>query len=157
MHLARGLDVDAAHAHRRGERGGPRDQRHVGTVAEIAKLKFPFPNAEFPDFETIVNEPRPSMSVGEEDGKQLYPDIVVVRRPGTWLQLMAEVETADTVNEESALTQWLPYSKCGDLLIYVPQGCVPEAKRLCKKFNIRVKGIRTWRFRPVWGLDVSEA
>ncbi len=33
----------------------------------------------------------------------------------------------------------------------------PEAKRLCKKFDIRVKGIRTWRFRPVWGLDVSEA
>lgn len=134
-----------------------RDQRHVGTVAEIAKLKFPFPNPEFPDFETILNEPQPGMSVGEENGKQLYPHIVVVRRPGTWLQLMAEVESADTVTEESALARWLPYSKCGDLLIYVPQGCVPEAKRICKKLNIKVKGIRTWRFRPVWGLDVSEA
>lgn len=134
-----------------------RDQRHTGVVAEIVKLKFPFPNEEFPDLETITNEPTPLMSVGEYNGKDLFPDIVVVRRPGTWLKLMAEVETADTVNEESAQEEWLPYSRVGDLLIYVPQGCVPETRRLCKKFGIRPKGIRTWRFRPVWGLDVAEA
>jgi hypothetical protein len=45
----------------------------------------------------------------------------------------------------------------GDLLLYVPVGCVPEARKLCKKHGIRVKGIRTWRFRPVWGLEVAEA
>jgi hypothetical protein len=134
-----------------------RDQRHAGTVAEIARAKFPYPNAEHPDLDTLVNEPKPVMSVGKHDGKDLFPDIVVVRRPGQWLTLMAEVETPDTVNEESALTRWLPYSKVGDLLLYVPAGCVPEAKRLLKKHGIRVKGIRTWRFRPVWGLEVVEA
>lgn len=134
-----------------------RDQRHQGTVAEIARLKFPFPSDEYPNLETIINEPAPQMSVGEENGKPLFPDIVVVRRPGQWLQLMAEVETADTVNDESAATQWLPYSKVGDLLLYVPAGCVTETKRLCRKHGIRLKGIRTWRFRPVWGLEVAEA
>jgi hypothetical protein len=134
-----------------------RDQRHTGVVAEIAKLKFPFPNEAFPDLETIANEPTPLMSVGEHNGKDMFPDIVVVRRPGTWLKLIAEVETADTVNEESAQERWLPYSRVGDLLIYVPQGCVPETRRLCKKFGIKPKGIRTWRFRPVWGLDVADA
>lgn len=134
-----------------------RDQRHLGTVAEIAKLKFPFPNEEFPDYETILNEPKPQISVGQVNGQDLFPDIVVVGRPGQWLRMMAEVETADTVNDESALTQWLPFSKVGELLIYVPQGCVEETKRLCKKHGIKPKGIRTWRFRPVWGLDVSEA
>ena len=104
-----------------------------------------------------MNEPNPRISVGEDNGKPLYPDIVVVRRPGQWLQLMAEIETADTVTDESALTQWLPYSKVGDLVLYVPTGCVPAAKKLCKKHGIRVKGIRTWRFRPVWGLEVAEA
>jgi hypothetical protein len=135
-----------------------RDQRHDGTVAEIARLKFPFPNEEHPDFDTILNEPKPAISVGkDEKGQELYPDIVVVRRPGQWLLMMAEVETADTVSDESALTEWLPYSKCGELFIYVPAGCVAETKRLCKKHGIPVKGIRTWRFRPVWGLEVTEA
>ena len=134
-----------------------RDQRHAGTVAEIAKLKFPFPNKEFPELETIVNIPTPQMSAGEIEGRELFPDIVVLRRPGKWLQLMAEVETADTVNDESATTDWLPFSQQGDLVLYVPMGYVSEARRLCKKHGIRVKGIRTWRFRPVWGLEVSEA
>lgn len=134
-----------------------RDQRHLGTVAEIARVKFPFPNEKFPELETIVNEPKGYMSVGTHNGKDLYPHIVVVRRPGTWLQMMAEVETADSLTDENAVEKWLPYSLCGDLLLYVPQGCVSEAKRLLKKHGIKVKGIRTWRFRPVWGLDVADA
>lgn len=134
-----------------------RDQRHHGAVMDIAKLKFPFPNAESPNLETIVNEPEPRMSVGKWEGKDLFPDIVVIGRPGQWLRLMAEVETEDTVNEESAQNEWLPFSKQGDLLIYVPTGCVVETKRLCKRFGIRPKGIRTWRYLPVYGLQVAEA
>jgi hypothetical protein len=134
-----------------------RDQRHLGTVAEIAKVKFPFPSAEFPELETIVNIPKPYMSVGTHEGKDLYPDLVVVRRPGNWLQLMAQVETQDTLTDETALERWLPCSTVGELLVYVPYGCVPQTKKLLKKHGIKVKGIRTWRFRPVWGLDVAEA
>ncbi len=135
-----------------------RDQRHAGTVAEIARVKFAFPNDQYTDLETYINEPKPVMAVGEDGaGKELFPDIVVVRIPGKWLKMMAEVETADTVNDESAVEQWLPYSRVGDLYLYVPFGSVPETKRLLKKHHIKVKGIRTWRFRPVWGLDVAEA
>ncbi len=134
-----------------------RDQRHTGTVAEIAKLKFPFPNSEHPDLETAVNDPTHLVSVGQADGKDLFPDIVVVRRPGAWLKMMAEVETTDTVDDEHARDVWLPYSKCGDLYLYVPSGSVAETKRLCRKWGIQAKGIRTWRFRPVWGLEVTEA
>jgi hypothetical protein len=127
-------------------------------VAEIAKLKFPFPSASDPEFETILNDPKPQIAVGnDESGRDLFPDIVVVRRPGQWLMMMAEVETADTVTDASALADWLPMSKCGELFIYVPAGCVQETKRLCKKHHIHAAGIRTWRFRPVWGLDVTEA
>jgi CxxC motif-containing protein (DUF1111 family) len=34
---------------------------------------------------------------------------------------------------------------------------VQEAKKLCKKHGVKLAGIRTWRFRPVWGIDVTEA
>ncbi len=104
-----------------------RDQRHDATVAEIASLKFPYPDEQHPELETLLNEPEPSISVGDWERNALYPDIVVVRRPGQWLQLMAEVETADTVSDESARERWLPYSKMGDLLLYVPAGYVQEA------------------------------
>lgn len=134
-----------------------RDQRHAGAVAEIARVKFPFPDAEHPDLEATVNVPKPRVAVGVDNGKDLYPDIVVVRRPGIWLKMMAVVETADTVTAERAQEAWLPYSKCGDLFLYVPFGHVQETKRLCRRYAINVKGIRTWRFRPVWGLDVAEA
>ena len=134
-----------------------RDQRQTGTIAEIARVKFAFPSDEYPDFETLVNNPKATISVGQEGGQELYPDIVVVRRPGVWLKMMAEVETVESVNDESAQRDWLPISKVGDLFIYVPYGCVAEAKRLCKKYGVKPKGIRTWRFRPVWGLDVAEA
>ena len=135
-----------------------RDQRHGGTVTAIAQAKFPFPSHESPDLETILNDPDPRISVGKDaQGNDLFPDIVVVRRPGQWLTMMAEVETADTVSDESALTEWLPYSRCGELYLYVPAGCVQEAKKLCKKHGVKLAGIRTWRFRPVWGIDVTEA
>jgi hypothetical protein len=135
-----------------------RDQRHREIVAEIARLKFPFPGDGHQDLETVINEPTQRLSVGKNgNGKDLFPDIVVVGRPGQWLRLMAEVETADSVNDEHAQNEWLPYSKQGDLLLYVPVGCVGEAEKLCKKHGIRLAGIRTWRFRPVWGLEVVNA
>jgi hypothetical protein len=134
-----------------------RDQRHAGTVEKIAELKFPFPNEENPGLETLNNVARRVMAVGVHDGRDLFPDLVIVRRPGQWLELMAEVEMADSVNDESAVNDWKPMSQVGDLLIYVPAGMVQETKALLKKHKIRAKGIRTWRFVPVWGLQVAEA
>jgi hypothetical protein len=133
-----------------------REQRRAGVIADVARLKFPFPNEQFPDLETVVNVPNPGISVGEKDGKPLFPHIVVIRRPGLWLQMMAEVEVQDTVTDESALTRWKPYAECGDLILYVPFGYSGEAKRLAKKHRIRLAGVRAWRYRPVWGLEVAE-
>ena len=134
-----------------------RDQRHQATVTEIALKKFPFPSETEPELETIVNTPTPHMSAGQIDGENFFPDLVVVRRPGQWLELVAQIETADTVNDDSAVNRWLPASQCGDLLLYVPAGLVQAAKKLCKKHRVKTKGIRTWRFQPVWGLQVSDA
>ena len=135
-----------------------RDQRHREIVAEIARAKFPFPTDGHQDLETVVNEPTPRLSVGKDgNGKDLFPDIVVVGRPGQWLRLMAEVETADSVTDDHAQNEWLPYSRQGELLIYVPVGWASTARQLCRKYGVKPAGIRTWRFRPVWGLDVTDA
>jgi len=134
-----------------------RDQRHAGTVADIAQARCPYPSEEHPELETLLNIPEPTISVGESEGEPLYPDIVVVRRPGQWLQFVAQVETADTMTDEQAQKKWLPYSQMGELVLYVPAGQVQQAKKLCRKHGISYKGIRTWRYRPVWGLTIAEA
>ena len=134
-----------------------RDQRHQATVAEIAEKKFPFPSENEPELETIINTPTQQMSIGKHNGENFFPDMVVVRRPGQWLELIAQVETSDTVNDDSAENRWLPASRMGELLLYVPAGKVEATKKLCKKHGIKTKGIRTWRFQPVWGLQVTEA
>jgi hypothetical protein len=134
-----------------------RDQRHTGVVQKVLELKFPFPNDETPGLETINNVAAHAMAVGQHNGKDLFPDLVIVRRPGQWLELMAEIEMHDSVTDESAENDWKPMSLVGDLLIYVPAGMVPEAKKLCSRHRIHPKGIRTWRFVPVWGLQVAEA
>src|SRR5690606_10828997 len=100
--------------------------------------------------------PKPRIAVGTHNGKDVLPDIVVVQRPGQFLRMMAEVEMPDTLTDESALNDWAPMSKIGELFLYVPMGYVPETKALLKKHKINVAGIRTWRFRPVYGLDVVE-
>lgn len=133
-------------------------QRHDGTVGAIAERKFPFPNDENPDLDTLLNIPKRTISVGKSaTGEDLFPDIVVVRRPGQWLTMMAEVEMTDTLTDEQALTRWAPMSLLGDLYVYVPMGQLHEAKKLAKKHGVRIAGFRTWRFRPVWGVDVTEA
>lgn len=134
-----------------------RELRVQGVTAEIARVKFPFPDDEHPDYDTIVNVPNPKISVGTgADGKDLFPDIVVVRRPGQWLTMMAMVETADTLTDATALNRWKPIASLGELFVYVPAGCGPAAHKLLKKHKIPVDGVRTWRFRPVWGLEVAD-
>ena len=102
---------------------------------------------------------KPKIVLSESDAERLerlldsLPDAAF---PGKD-ELMAEIEMDDTVTDESALDHWKPMSEVGDLLIYVPTGMVPQAKELCKRHGIKPMGIRTWRFVPVWGLQVAEA
>ena len=134
-----------------------RNQRHQKIVEEIAGERLNYPDENHPTFETFTNKPTPRMSAGEINGEAVYPDIVVVRRPGNWLQLIAQVETADSITEETAINTWKPYASMGELLLYVPTGYVQNTKKLCKKFDIPIKGLRTWRYRPVWGLTIVDA
>ena len=134
-----------------------RDQRHNAVLEEIAAARFPYPNDENPQLETLLNLPEPVISAGQWGGQPLYPDIVVVRRPGQWLEMMAEVETADSLTDEQAEARWAPFAQQGALLLYVPAGRVQETRRLCRRHGVRPRGIRTWRYRPVWGLTVHEA
>lgn len=130
-----------------------RDRLHHSTVRDVAAARFPFPSDDYPDLETFVNVPEPVMSIGEED---LFPDIVVVRMPGKWFEMSAEVETRDSVTEENAREYWLPYSKRGDFFLFVPVGLAGEAKKIANRAGVDLAGLRTYRHQPIWGLEVND-
>jgi hypothetical protein len=122
-------------------------------VQDIAAARFAFPSDDQPDLETYVNVPEPVMGIGEEDN---FPDIVVVRMPGKWLAMTAEVETRDSVTEENARDYWLPYSKAGDFYLFVPVGQAGQARKICKKVGVELTGLRTYRHQPIWGVEVND-
>jgi hypothetical protein len=83
-----------------------------------------------------------------------YPDIVVVQHPENNTKIVAEVETNETVREAVARSEWLPYSDLAPLYLYVPVGKGDETLALCRRLNVLVVGVRTWRY--IAGYDDPE-
>ena len=130
---------------------------HERAVQDIAQARFEFPTPEFPSYRAFVNVPVVNMPVTDPAGNQLVPDIVVVDTPGNILKILASVETGDTVNDEQAQKEWVPFSRLPDAAFYlfVPVGYGAIAKRICKQLGIDVYGFRTWRYVPQ-GIEIND-
>ena len=138
----------------------PSDKTREGVlsrvVKDIAGQRLAFPNAEFPSLRTHVNVPGPALVLRAADGAELTPDIVVAEARSNRPQILAAVETVDTVTDDRATGRWLPFSQVPDttFYLYVPAGFAAEAKRLLKKHRIKSEGLRTWRY--VTGLETLD-
>jgi len=135
-------------------RSEARDLLHQKALRDIVRLRFAFPTEKYRDYKTYVNVPQRSMGVHLNTGAVAYPDIVVVQHPENNTKIVAEVETNETVREAVARFEWLPYSELAPLYLYVPVGKAEEALKLCRELEIRVVGIRTWRY--IAGYDDPE-
>jgi hypothetical protein len=127
---------------------------HDRALKDIVRLRFGFPTEKYRDYKTYANHPARSMGVAMADGRVAYPDIVVVQHPENNAQIIAEVETNETVREAVARFEWAPYSELAPLYLYVPVGKGDEALALCREFGASVVGIRTWRY--IAGYDDPE-
>jgi len=95
-----------------------------------------------------------TMGVQMPDGSVAYPDIVVVQHPENNAKIVAEVETNESVREAVARFEWAPYAELAPLYVYVPVGQGGETLHLCRRFDVAVVGIRTWRY--ITGQDEIE-
>jgi hypothetical protein len=130
-----------------------RNALHLKVIRDIAAERFGFPTEQHPTFRTFVNEPEPTMVV-EMGEDRLTPDIVVMdSAKRNAVRLLAEVETADSVDEDHGRREWLPYSRVADanFFLYVPAGHAEETKRILRKLHVKRVRLRTWRY--VTGLD----
>jgi len=127
-------------------RSEARDLIHQRALKDIVRLRFGFPTEKYRDYKTYVNHPQRSMGVQMVNNAVAYPDIVVVQNPENNAKIVAEIETNETVREAVARFEWLPYSELAPLYLYVPVGKGDETMSLCRRLNIPVVGVRTWRY-----------
>ena len=127
-------------------RSEARQAIHDRTLQDIGRLRFGFPSPKYPDYKTHLNHPQRAMGVQLPNGLVAYPDIVVVQHPENYTKILANVETNETVREDVARYEWVPYAGLAPLYLYVPVGKGDEALSLCRRLNVPVVGIRTWRY-----------
>jgi hypothetical protein len=126
-------------------------------LQKVAAARFAYPSAERADWETVVNFPDPQLGVQIRGGGWIYADLAVTQEPGHFVQLLAVVALRHEVTDAEAVGRWLPLSKAGPLFLFVPAGQSSRANTLCHQLGIKVAGIRTWRWTPTFGLDISDA
>ena len=120
---------------------------HVRAVRDIAGARFGFPTDKHRDYKMYTNVPKRTMGVAMLGGSVVaYPDIVVVQDPENYAKILGEVETTETVNEQTAQRRWRPFADLAPLYIYVPVGDADHALKLCRQLRVPIVGIRTWRY-----------
>ncbi|MBM4416650.1 MAG: hypothetical protein FJ035_10560 [Chloroflexi bacterium] len=127
-------------------------------VAALAEDRFAFPSPQHPDYRTHVNLPTPQLALefGGGGGEKVFPDILVVRYPGNYPVMVAQVETRETVTREQATRVWAQLeTREAPLYIYVPAGLGTIAKDYARSAGLRRARIRTWRRQP-GGMIVAE-
>lgn len=78
-----------------------------------------------------------------------YPDLVLhSTERGRRLAGVVEVETAESVNNLEAMSQWVAFSKQrADFHLYVPASAIDTTRRLCSEIGIEVTEI--WAYHSV--------
>src|SRR5688572_20957828 len=78
-----------------------------------------------------------------------YPDLVLqTNEKSRKLAGVVEVETTESVNHLEAMSQWATFSKMRvPFHLYVPVGCVDNARRLCTDLQIAVGEV--WAYHAV--------
>lgn len=120
-------------------------------VQELVESRFDFPSPEHPDYRTHVNLPEPTMALefGGGGGQKVFPDVLVVRYPGNYPVMVAQVETRETVTREQAKRVWKQLeNEAAPLYIYVPSGYGTAAKDYAKGAGIKHVKFRSWRHQP---------
>lgn len=137
-----------------GLRSETRGALHLRALQDIARFRFNYPTNKYRDYKTCLNLPQNTMGVQMPGGSVAYPDIVVIQSPENFTKIVAQVETAETVSENTAFYKWGPYGELAPLYLYVPVGKGDEALALCRRLDLPIVGIRTWRY--IVGYDKIE-
>lgn len=128
-----------------GLREAQEKNTHDKAVADIAKIRFPFPDKDHQNWKTYLNEPNQTKGI-KMNGNTAYPDIVVVDTQKKIAEMIGEIESDSSVNEDE-VAQWKEYSKAANsFFLYVPKDKVDDAKHLLINNKVNISGLRAWQY-----------
>lgn len=136
-----------------------RDVEGDKAIGEIADLRFDYPDINHAGWHTFTN--RPSRQVGVrvnmEDKEFIFPDIVVIERPGDEVAMVGEVETHRTLretDEAQLIAKWQAFAGVGPFYLFVPLMDVDIARKILKRHKLKLAGLRGWRI--IAGQDIAD-
>jgi hypothetical protein len=138
---------------------------HDLAVAQIAKSLLTFndgevyPGARHPTWATFTNAPVRQVPVEHRWAGLLWPDILVVDTARSHLpRLIAEVETKETLTEESVDRWALEMEECPLLYLFVPEGTAIQAADLLLEFGSVVgipRALYTYGVDDLWRIRLT--
>ncbi len=114
-------------------------------VQDIARSRFAYPSTDEPALKTYVNRPDHTIGVRTPTGDLLFPDIVVLDAATTEVQMLGEVETANSLRKADIVDKWRAFVGTGRLLLFVPLSEVDRARQMLKSFELPIAGLRGWK------------
>jgi hypothetical protein len=120
-----------------------REQLELDRVIRLLQAKYKR------KFEVAINPGNEqTMPVGNGTAPW-FPDLVLQSQERARKLLgIVEVETTESVNHLEAMSQWTTFSKFKAVFhLYVPTGCIDNARRLCTELNITVAEL--WAYQAV--------
>lgn len=145
----------------------PTSNLHDSAVEQIARSMFSFANGEVypglvkPTWGTYTNVGgQKNMPVEHRWEHTLYPDIVVVDTArDNSPRLIVEVETEDTITEETLDRVWkLDMDECPIFYLFVPAGTATKTAELLLKFRGMCKiprALYTYQFDELYNVVVT--
>ena len=122
---------------------------HRATVNRVAAERFPYPNDDQPNWMTVFRG-QATLPNGDAAPDIAPADLAVVDTDTGAVVMVAIVEDG-AVDDEAALSRWLPASRHGPLFLFVPAAHVSQAEKLSHELGVRLAGLRGW------GLTISPA
>ncbi len=110
--------------------------QHDHIVKLLYHEYYHYPSKAHPHLIASANHPLKTKAVFDADGREFFPDIVVIHADSDRLMMVAEVETESTVNVREA-QQWKDFSGLDcKFYLYVPRGFGTEAMKLSRGLEV---------------------
>ncbi len=109
---------------------------HDHIVRLLHKEYYHYPSPSHPHLMSFANHPTKSKAVFDQDGNELFPDIVVLHTTSERLMMIAEVETESSVVEDEA-HEWRDFARLGvKFYLYFPKGYGARVTELAQGIEI---------------------
>lgn len=109
------------------------------------------------NFEVRMNPDGQKNWLIRDGAEEYYPDLILLPKGSTRSTIIIEVETEESVNQNHAEEQWVPYSKLGrEFYLLVPSDSLNKAKLICRRYGIASRFGQYWWDGSRWALHFED-